>query len=54
MKQIRRRTTRAILVPIALFVIVLGGVLPASAAPLATSSDTSSHHIGLGPLSLSW
>ena len=50
MKLFRRRTSRAILVPFALFVIVLGGALPASAAPL----DSTSNYIGIGPLSLSW
>ena len=50
MKYIRHRASRAILVPFALFVLVLGGALPASAAPL----DTTSYHIGIGPLSLSW
>jgi hypothetical protein len=54
MKQFRRRTSRAILVPFALFVIVLGGALPASAAPLITSSNTSSYDISIGPFSLSW
>ncbi len=53
MKQIRRRTTRAILVPFALFVIVLGGALPASAAPLTTTPDTAIR-IVVGPYSLSW
>jgi hypothetical protein len=51
MKQFRRRTSRAILVPFALFVLVLGGALPASAAPLDT---TTSYYSGIGPLSLSW
>ena len=42
MKQIRRRTARAILVPFALFVIVLGSALPASAAPIMSDTpDTS-------------
>jgi hypothetical protein len=53
MKQIRRRTARAILVPFALFVLVLGGALPASAAPLSYSAD-SSFRIVIGPLSLNW
>ena len=50
MKHLRRRTSRAILVPFALFVLVLGGALPASAAPL----DTTAYYIGIGPDSLSW
>jgi hypothetical protein len=54
MKQFRRRTSRAILVPFALFVLVLGGALPASAAPLYGSVDTTSYYIGIGPFSLSW
>ena len=50
MKHFRRRTARAILVPFALFAIVLGGALPASAAPL----NTTSYYVGIGPFSLSW
>jgi len=50
MKHLRRRTSRAILVPFALFVLVLGGALPASAAPLQTTAD----YISIGPDSLSW
>jgi len=53
MKQIRRRTTRAIMVPFALFVIVLGGTLPASAAPLKPAPEAS-NHVVLGHDSLSW
>jgi len=51
MKQFRRRTARAILVPFALFAIVLGGALPASAAPLTPET---SFYIVIGPYSLSW
>jgi hypothetical protein len=54
MKYFRRRTSRAILVPFALFVLVLGGALPASAAPQYGTADTTSYDIGIGPLSLSW
>jgi hypothetical protein len=53
MKQIRRRTARAILVPFALFVIVLGGALPANAAPPDRTPATSIHFV-VSPLSLSW
>jgi hypothetical protein len=51
MKHFRRHTSRAILVPFALFVLVLGGALPASAAPLTPET---SYYIGNGPDSLSW
>ena len=54
MKYIRRRASRAILVPFALFVLVLGGTLPASAAPLYGAADTTAYYIGIGPDSLSW
>jgi hypothetical protein len=53
MKQFRRRSARAILVPFALFVVVLGGALPASAAPYYGSPDAP-FYIVIGPLSLSW
>ena len=53
MKQFRRRTSRAILVPFALFAIVLGGALPASASSLSYAPDAPSY-IVIGPLSLSW
>jgi hypothetical protein len=52
MKLFRRRASRAILVPFALFVIVLGGALPASADPLYTPDPSFS--IVIGPYSLSW
>ncbi len=52
MKLFRRRTSRAILVPFALFVIVLGGALPASAESI-TSPDPS-FSVVIGPYSLSW
>ena len=54
MKHFRRRTSRAILVPFALFILVLGGALPASAAPAYGSADTTAYYIGIGPFSLSW
>jgi hypothetical protein len=53
MKQIRRRTTRAILVPFALFVIVLGGALPAAAYD-SDSAPAAPTYIVIGPLSLRW
>ena len=53
MKHFRRRANRAILVPFALFVLVLGGALPASAAPISSTPDAPAY-IGIGPLSLSW
>jgi hypothetical protein len=54
MKQFRRRTARTILVPFALFAIVLAGALPASAAPLTSASADYAYYIDIGPLSLSW
>jgi hypothetical protein len=54
MNNIRRRTSRAILVPFALFVIVLGGALPASAAPLDSGSPDAPTYFIIGPLSLRW
>jgi hypothetical protein len=53
MKQFRRRTARAILVPFALFAIVLGGALPASAAPIYSAPDAPSIVVP-GIYSLSW
>jgi hypothetical protein len=53
MKQIRRRTARAILVPVALFVLVLGSVLPASAAPIASSPEAPAGFV-IRALSLNW
>jgi hypothetical protein len=53
MKQFRRRTSRAIVVPFALFVLVLGGALPASAAPISSAPDAA-FYIVIGPFSLSW
>ena len=53
MEQFRRRTARAILVPFALFAIVLGAALPASAAPVVSASDAPSYS-DIGPVSLSW
>jgi hypothetical protein len=61
MLQFRRRTTRAILVPLTLLIVVLGSSLPASAAGTDNSLDTpptyvapSRPPIGIGPLSLKW
>jgi hypothetical protein len=53
MKQFSRRTARAILVPFALFAIVLGGALPASAASLDSPPDAPSSSVD-GSISLSW
>ena len=52
MKQIRRRTARAILIPFALFAIVLGGALPASAD--TGSTPTATYSCVIGPFSLNW
>jgi len=56
MKSIRRRTLRAILVPFALFVIVVAGALPASADTLTPTNTTPavSLSFSVGPYSLNW
>jgi hypothetical protein len=61
MKQLRRRSTRAILIPFALFALVIGSSLPASAyddgevtTPPATPAAPASAKPAIGPLSLKW
>jgi hypothetical protein len=56
MKQLRRRSTRAILIPFALFALVIGSSLPASAdySDGATYSPPTYTKYSIGPLSLKW
>lgn len=52
MKQIRRRTTRVILVPFALFVLAVGA-MPANAASL-DGREAPSQSFCIGAISLNW
>ena len=56
MQNARRRATRAVLIPLALLIVVLGSALPANAQANSTlAADPSySFSIGVGPFSLSW
>ena len=51
MKQVRRFLSRGVLVPLALFALMVASSVPASAAPLNDTADVS---ISLGPLSMNW
>jgi hypothetical protein len=55
MQQVRRRTTRAILVPLALLILVIGSSLPASAAGVdQPEAPAYVPGIVIGPLSIKW
>jgi hypothetical protein len=57
MKQFRRRSARAILVPFALFALVIASSLPASAdysSDGATYTAPTYSKVVIGPLSLKW
>lgn len=56
LKHIRRLATRGVLVPFALFALVLASSLPVSAqsSDPAASYDSSASYIDIGPLSMNW
>jgi hypothetical protein len=55
MKNARRRAVRAVLLPLALLIVVLGSALPANAQSNNLAADPSySFSTDVGPFSLSW
>jgi hypothetical protein len=55
MKQFRRRSARAILIPFALFALVIGSTMPASAYYSDGGTYSApSYSWSIGPLSLKW
>jgi hypothetical protein len=54
MKQIRRITTRSVLVPLALLALVMATSIPANAASLPTDASPTVVSVRFGPLSINW
>jgi hypothetical protein len=56
MKQLRRYARRGVLVPLALFALIMASSLPANAASANAIAERTEAHtvVHIGPLSLNW